>query len=287
MTYFARGSRGPEVEQIQRQLNASIKSAQFKKLVPDGIFGSKTHTAVDLFQRENPPLVPDGIVGSNTQARLNDLSRDANRQAANNDLTVSRATAGQVPNSVDCGYFSAFAVACYNQTGGDPRGVAFTQAHVYAARDRHFSGLPAGSKGGPITDPDHYLTLSQAPGFLQSLGISGYWDQGFGLPQLKAMNLAEFDRQLLASTNNGLSGMMISGENLLAGYTHWTAVLSVKSINGENHVLIYNPGGVPSDFKTSVTDLPNGPHMYWLPTGIYRFRMMNTMHHSRSGIVRK
>lgn len=287
MTYFATGSRGPEVEDIQRQLNASIKNAQFKKLEPDGIFGSKTHDAVELFQRENPPLVPDGIVGNNTHARLSASNQAANRYTASNSLTVSQSTAGQAPNSADCGYFSAYAVARFNQTGGNPRGVSFTAAHVYAARDQHFPGIPAGSKGGPLLHWDRYLTLEQAPGFLQSLGISGYWNQNFGLPQLKAMKLADFDRQLLAATNNGLNGMMVSGENLVAGYTHWTAVLSVKNVGGENHVLIYNSGGVPSDFTTSVTDLPNGPHMYWLPTGIYRFRMMNTMHHTRSGIVRK
>lgn len=57
---FKKGSRGNEVKQIQLALG----------LKADGIFGSKTESAVIQFQKENG-LYPDGIVGKKTLDALN------------------------------------------------------------------------------------------------------------------------------------------------------------------------------------------------------------------------
>lgn len=61
------GSRGAEVVSVQIKLN--IRLPPNPPLVPDGIFGPKTHTATVAFQRSNG-LVPDGIVGPLTHAAL-------------------------------------------------------------------------------------------------------------------------------------------------------------------------------------------------------------------------
>ncbi|MEW4561039.1 peptidoglycan-binding protein [Bremerella sp. JC770] len=58
------GSRGPEVVKIQKRLNQLGT-----RLVPDGIFGSKTKTAVEQFQLWEQ-LTPDGIVGPCTWSAL-------------------------------------------------------------------------------------------------------------------------------------------------------------------------------------------------------------------------
>lgn len=57
---FKKGSRGDKVKQIQLALGLSV----------DGIFGSKTESAVIKFQKENG-LFPDGIVGKKTLDALN------------------------------------------------------------------------------------------------------------------------------------------------------------------------------------------------------------------------
>lgn len=59
MTTLKRGSRGQEVEQLQRKLN----------LVVDGIFGPVTEETVKDFQKSKG-LLPDGIVGTITWAAL-------------------------------------------------------------------------------------------------------------------------------------------------------------------------------------------------------------------------
>lgn len=58
-------SRGPEVAELQRKLLA----AGFDAGVDDGVFGRRTETAVKAFQRSRD-LVPDGIVGTRTWSAL-------------------------------------------------------------------------------------------------------------------------------------------------------------------------------------------------------------------------
>lgn len=62
------GSRGPDVIELQKQLNAALDV--IPPLQPDGIFGSKTDAAVRKFQADTPPLGIDGIVGPKTLAQL-------------------------------------------------------------------------------------------------------------------------------------------------------------------------------------------------------------------------
>jgi hypothetical protein len=62
------GSRGPEVTDLQRRLNA-LKGAPKPPLAEDGIFGPKTRDRVHAFQR-SAKLVVDGIVGPKTWAAL-------------------------------------------------------------------------------------------------------------------------------------------------------------------------------------------------------------------------
>lgn len=61
------GSSGSQVKLLQHALNA--KQSSSPRLVPDGLFGPKTHAAVVGFQRSQQ-LSPDGIVGPKTKARL-------------------------------------------------------------------------------------------------------------------------------------------------------------------------------------------------------------------------
>lgn len=67
-----RGYRGPTVERIQRDLNKLSAAG----LVPDGDFGSRTETAVRLFQQQQG-LLDDGIVGefTDTALRLGTLTK--------------------------------------------------------------------------------------------------------------------------------------------------------------------------------------------------------------------
>jgi hypothetical protein len=58
------GDRGQQVRQLQEALNA-----QGEHLIPDGIFGASTRSAVIAFQARNG-LEPDGVVGRRTRAAL-------------------------------------------------------------------------------------------------------------------------------------------------------------------------------------------------------------------------
>ena len=65
------GSRGNSVKELQKKLN----SLGFNAGVVDGIFGTKTRSAVMDFQRKNG-LVVDGIVGKATQSKLDSSSNN-------------------------------------------------------------------------------------------------------------------------------------------------------------------------------------------------------------------
>ena len=65
-----RGSEGPDVAQLQRQLKNG-DNAYAADLVIDGIFGSQTEAAVREFQRRSQSVKVDGIVGPATAAALN------------------------------------------------------------------------------------------------------------------------------------------------------------------------------------------------------------------------
>ena len=62
-----KGSRGTEVRKLQEQLN----KLGYKAGAVDGIFGSRTESAVKAFQRANG-LAVDGIVGPKTRKELNE-----------------------------------------------------------------------------------------------------------------------------------------------------------------------------------------------------------------------
>lgn len=68
------GSRGPEVAQLQKLLNAKIHP--IPPLTPDGNFGLKTEAAVRKFQTHQH-LKPDGVVGPRTWAALEGHSHGA------------------------------------------------------------------------------------------------------------------------------------------------------------------------------------------------------------------
>lgn len=65
------GSRGPRVEQVQKEINKALvfESRDSEKIVPDGIFGNNTRDAVAQYQRDNF-LLDDGVVGQFTWAML-------------------------------------------------------------------------------------------------------------------------------------------------------------------------------------------------------------------------
>jgi peptidoglycan hydrolase-like protein with peptidoglycan-binding domain len=64
-----RGSEGPQVANLQRQLRDEYP-LYAGKLVADGIFGPATEDAVREFQRRARGLKVDGIVGPATAAAL-------------------------------------------------------------------------------------------------------------------------------------------------------------------------------------------------------------------------
>jgi peptidoglycan hydrolase-like protein with peptidoglycan-binding domain len=66
--YLSRGLRGPDVKVVQDALNYRRKPLD-KKLIPDGVFGPKTQTAVVAFQ-DRHDLQTDGIVGPKTRQSL-------------------------------------------------------------------------------------------------------------------------------------------------------------------------------------------------------------------------
>jgi len=65
-----RGSEGPQVAQLQRQLKYGDQ-AYAGHLVIDGLYGPQTEAAVREFQRRTRGLKVDGIVGPATAAALN------------------------------------------------------------------------------------------------------------------------------------------------------------------------------------------------------------------------
>lgn len=67
MSNLSLGSRGPEVQTLQRELNRQLFPNP--RLNVDGIFGPLTRAAVVAFQRQ-AGLTPDGIVGPRTRAAL-------------------------------------------------------------------------------------------------------------------------------------------------------------------------------------------------------------------------
>ena len=73
---LSNGSKGPEVENAQKQLNDWRASNGKDPIKEDGKFGDKTEKAVKDFQKENG-LKSDGIIGPNTKDRLA-LETDAN-----------------------------------------------------------------------------------------------------------------------------------------------------------------------------------------------------------------
>jgi len=67
MANLLMGSMGPEVRDLQTQLNAKFRPTPL--LAVDGIFGPKTSAATRGFQTKSH-LTPDGIVGPKTRAAL-------------------------------------------------------------------------------------------------------------------------------------------------------------------------------------------------------------------------
>ena len=69
MTTLRRGSRGAEVEQLQKKLN----------LAADGIFGAITEEAVKDFQKSKG-LPSDGVVGAKTWAAFSRANAQSKRR---------------------------------------------------------------------------------------------------------------------------------------------------------------------------------------------------------------
>ena len=79
LAVFKRGSKGPFVAEIQKQLNVFAGyglslmgngSSLHAPLVEDGAYGRKTAERVREFQQWNPPLKIDGKVGPNTWGKM-------------------------------------------------------------------------------------------------------------------------------------------------------------------------------------------------------------------------
>jgi cell wall-associated NlpC family hydrolase len=102
------GARGSNVETVQRIVGA----------YPDGIFGPKTHAAVQRYQTRNN-LVPDGIVGPLT-SRAMGLGSSGSTQSSPQASSTSRETSAPsrsssrtAPETSSAGSSSASAVLAY------------------------------------------------------------------------------------------------------------------------------------------------------------------------------
>lgn len=67
MAFIKMGDRGPQVVQLQQNLNG--RPSKLPRLIDDGVFGLKTQMRVIEFQRDNG-LKADGIVGDLTNGKL-------------------------------------------------------------------------------------------------------------------------------------------------------------------------------------------------------------------------
>jgi len=121
-SYLSIGSRGTQVENIQKRL----KELGYLKGEPDGVFGSATDTAVRSFQYRNG-LTVDGKVGARTLSLLNSdkakKSTGVNITGANVESFIAVAKSklgnkyvggGKGPTVFDC---SGFVYWCLNQVG--------------------------------------------------------------------------------------------------------------------------------------------------------------------------
>jgi len=96
------GARGSNVESVQRIVGA----------YPDGIFGPKTHAAVQRYQSRNN-LVPDGIVGPLT-SRAMGLGTSGGTQSSSRETSApSRSSSRTAPETSSAGSSSASAVLAY------------------------------------------------------------------------------------------------------------------------------------------------------------------------------
>ena len=77
------GSRGEEVKEIQRRL----KKWDYYNGSVDGIYGTKTKSAVIKFQKKNG-LKADGIAGKNTLKKMGIYGKSNNNSSSNSDLNL-------------------------------------------------------------------------------------------------------------------------------------------------------------------------------------------------------
>ena len=90
------GSRGPEVQKLQRLLNARL--APSPNLAVDGINGSLTHHAVLLYQK-GVSIATDGVVGKQTWYYLLKGDKATDRQPPIRSPQPSTTASGAVPKS--------------------------------------------------------------------------------------------------------------------------------------------------------------------------------------------
>lgn len=77
------GSRGNEVKEIQRRL----KNWDYYNGTVDGIFGTKTKTAVKKFQKNNG-LIADGIAGKKTLEKMGIHGYENNKTSSNSNINL-------------------------------------------------------------------------------------------------------------------------------------------------------------------------------------------------------
>ncbi|MDQ3359458.1 MAG: NlpC/P60 family protein [Actinomycetota bacterium] len=192
------GARGSNVETVQRIVGA----------YPDGIFGPKTHAAVQRYQTRNN-LVPDGIVGPLT-SRAMGLGSSGSTQSSSQASPTSRETSAPsrsssrtAPETSSAGSSSASAVLAYAEqytgimyswggsspsTGFDCSGYTqfvFAQAGIYIPRTTEAQRLAS----TPVSNPQPGdLVFWGAPAYHNAIyaGDGMIYDSGrAGLPSQK------------------------------------------------------------------------------------------------------
>lgn len=241
-----RGSRGASVIDLQYALNDTTFGLE--ALVPDGIFGGRTDSAVRLFQAQNT-LVEDGIVGPNTWGVLDrltaELEKKATRQPPRNHLPLQTTID-------DCGYYAGYCIAKALERGSFDS-LGFGSDDVMAAKQRFLTANHL---------PDVYLGPHNAGPYLQSLNTPGYLERAVGKVFTIGSDDVEALRYLVQRI--GDSCIMIAVWTFTNRSGHWFTILSWKRTDDDNVLfLIYDSSGmIPRDRQKA--GHPAGKAVCWV-----------------------
>ena len=143
---------------------------------------------------------------------------------------------GQDQGSLDCGFFAGYTLRLMQDTGGDVANLEMTQAEVYAARDRFF-GSDASSPGQA---GNQWLDYTDAPRYLDGIGVGGYWVEDMFSVRSTAGMLNRILNHLGRANSQGIMVAQIGQ------LQHWVSILAIIPPNESEGIpqklAIYDPG---------------------------------------------